>query len=201
MLTLLDLLKQPIDNPSNQSLGNKLSIPSYFKIHLDDKEFLLHVEPNLKIVLVPEIFVDGCWYLDVWHYQATSGQIDNERLDTNQAMPRQTRKRRNNDRLQIYDLGDDDVQYQIEEFATLSNTTHRTRTVMTAIPGGPIHITPLIPTIPDEPGEPFDTWSSDAPDLSLIKVKGKARRYENSVWSPYPEMYSSDAIITQRMHH
>ena len=65
MLTLLDLLKQPIDNPSNQSLGNKLSIPSYFKIHLDDKEFLLHVEPNLKIVLVPEIFVDGCWYLDV----------------------------------------------------------------------------------------------------------------------------------------
>ena len=96
-------------------------------------------------------------------------------------MPRQTRKRRNNDRLQIYDLGDDDVQYQIEEFATLSNTTHRTRTVMTAIPGGPIHITPLIPTIPDEPGESFDTWSSDAPDLSLIKVKGKARRYENSV--------------------
>ena len=96
-------------------------------------------------------------------------------------MPRQTKKRRNNDPLQVYEFGSEDVQYQIDEFPTLSNTAQRTRTVMTAIPGDPLDIAPSIPAFLDEPDELVSTWSSEAPDLGFIKVKGKARRYENSV--------------------
>ena len=96
-------------------------------------------------------------------------------------MSRPAKKRRQN-RIQVYNFDDSDVQHEFEEFSTLSNTTHRTRTVMTAIPGKPLDIAPSVPTLPDEPDEQLSTtWSSDTPDLGSIKVKGKARRYENSV--------------------